>query len=108
MFLFERCLFQQAAHPPDDFGGAPVILQNIVHDILEFNDVVEFSDVGALRFQDCLCGFGVGQNRAERLVDFMSNGGGQFASGREAVDMGKFCHALPGLHFGKLTPTMLS
>ena len=45
---------------------------------------------------------------AERLVDFVSNGGGQFASGREAVDMGKFCHALPGLHFGKLTPTMLT
>jgi hypothetical protein len=64
--------------------------------------------VGVLRFQNCLCGFGVGQNRAERLVDFVSGGGGQFASGREAVDMGKFGHALPGLHFGKLTPTMLT
>ena len=67
VFQFKRCFFQQAAHPPDDFGGAPVILQNIVHDI------VEFSDVGARRFQDCLCGFGVGQNRAERLVNFVSD-----------------------------------
>ena len=67
LFQFERCLFQKAAHPPDDFGGAPVILQNIVHNILEF------SDVGALRFQDRVCGFGIGQNRAQRLVDFMSD-----------------------------------
>ena len=72
-FQFEGCLFQEAAHPPNDFGGAPVILQNIVHDFLEFNDVGEFSDVGALRFQDCVCGFGIGQNRPKRLVDFVSN-----------------------------------
>src|SRR3954468_19304861 len=37
----------------------------------------------------------------------MSNGGGQFPSGREAVDMSKLCHALPRLYFGQLTPTML-
>jgi hypothetical protein len=61
-------------------------------------------DVRARRFQDCLCGFGIRQNGAERLVNFMSNTGSQFASHREAVDMGKFRHALPGLHFGKLTP----
>ena len=59
-------------------------------------------------FRIVLCGFGVGQNSAERLVDFVSNGGGQFTGGREAVDMGKFSHALPGLHFGPLTPTMLT
>ena len=63
---------------------------------------------GLWRFQNCLCCFGVGQNRAERLVDFVSNRGGQFASGREAIDMGKFSHALSRLHFGKLTPTMLA
>ena len=67
IFQFKRRFFQQAAHPPDDFAGAPVILQNIVHDL------VQFRDVRARRFQDCLCGFGVGQNSAERLVDFMSN-----------------------------------
>ena len=33
-FQFERCLFQQAAHPPDDFGGAPVILHNIAYDFV--------------------------------------------------------------------------
>src|SRR6266404_1004280 len=38
--------------------------------------------------------------------DFVSNRGGQFASGREPVDMRKFCHALPGLYFGQATPTM--
>ena len=62
IFQFEGRLFQQAAHPPDDFAGAPVILQNIIHDILEFNDVGEFGDVWTLRFQNCLCGFGIGQN----------------------------------------------
>jgi hypothetical protein len=25
--------FSEGSHPPDDFGGAPVILQNIAHDI---------------------------------------------------------------------------
>ena len=25
-FQFEGCLFQEAAHPPDDFGGALVIM----------------------------------------------------------------------------------
>ena len=58
-------------------------------------------------FRIIFCGFGVGQNSAERLVDFVGDGGGQFASGREAVDMGKLGHALPGLHFGQLTPAML-
>ena len=67
VFQFEGCLFQQARHPPDDFAGAPVIPQDI------FNDLVEFLDVGGRRFQDCLCGFGIGQNSAERLVDFMSD-----------------------------------
>ena len=59
-------------------------------------------------FRIACCRLGIRQNRPERLVNFMSDGGGQFASGREAVDMGKFRHALPGLHFGKLTPTMLT
>ncbi len=76
-------------------------MQNILHDILEF------SDVGARRIQDRVCRFGVGQNGAERLVHFVSNCGGQFASHREAVDMRKLCHALPRLHFGETTPTML-
>ena len=39
IFQFEGCLFQEAAHPPDDFGGAPVIVQNIVHDFPEFSDI---------------------------------------------------------------------
>ena len=39
VFELERCLFQEAAHPPDDFGGAPVIKQNITHDFLEFSDI---------------------------------------------------------------------
>src|SRR6266850_299204 len=82
-------------------SASGVILQNILHDI------PEFSDVGARGLQHCVCRFGIRQNSAERLVNFMSNRGGQFASGREAVDMGKFRHALPGLHFGKLPPTML-
>ena len=73
LFLFERCSFQKGAHPPDDFGGALVIVQNIIHNFLEFNDVGEFSNIGALRFQDCLRGFSVGQNRAQRLVDFVSD-----------------------------------
>ena len=89
VFQFKGCFFQQAAHPPDDLTGAPVIPHNIVHDILEFNDIGECSDVGVLSFQDRGCGFGVRQNGAERLVDFMRNGGRQFASRREAVDMGK-------------------
>ena len=101
-FQFEGCLFQQAAHPPDDFAGALVVLQNIVHDFCEF------VDVRVRRLQDCLRRFGVGQIAPKRLVDFVSDRGGQFASGREAVDMGKLCHALPRLHFGKLTPTMLT
>ena len=71
IFQFKRCFFQQAAHPPDDFGGAPVILQNIVHDISVQRSGAAMS--GLWRFQDCLCGFGVGQNRAKRLVDFVSN-----------------------------------
>ena len=29
IFQFKGCLFQKAAHSPDDFAGAPVILQNI-------------------------------------------------------------------------------
>ena len=33
VFQFKGCFFQQAAHPPDDLAGAPVIPQNIVHDI---------------------------------------------------------------------------
>ena len=37
----------------------------------------------------------------------MGNGGGQFAGGREAVDMGKFRHALPRLHFGELTASTM-
>ena len=60
-------LCQEAPHPPDDFAGASVIPQDIA------NDLVQFGDVRARRFQNCLCGFGVGQNSAERLVDFMSN-----------------------------------
>ena len=99
-FQFERYLFQQAAHPPDDFTGTPVVLQNIVHYL------VQFGNVRAGRFQDCFCGFGVRQNGAERLVDFMSNRGGQFASRGDAVDMDKFGRALPGLQFGQTTPTM--
>ena len=59
---FKGCFFQQAAHPPDDLAGAPVIPHNIVHDILEFNDIGE-RDVGVLRLQDRGCGFGVRQNR---------------------------------------------
>jgi hypothetical protein len=44
--------------------GAPVILQNILHDILEF------IDIGAWRIQDHVRGFGIGQNSTERLVYF--------------------------------------
>ena len=65
VFQFKRCFFQQAAHPPDDFAGAPVILHDIIHNIFEFNDVGESSDVRALRFQNCLCGFGIGQNSTQ-------------------------------------------
>jgi len=43
---FEGCLCQEALHPPDDLAGAPVI----PHDIA--NDLVQFRDVGAWRFQD--------------------------------------------------------
>ena len=83
VFQFERRLLQQAAHSSNNLAGPPVILQNIFHDI------PEFSDVGLRRLQDRVCGFGVGQNRAERLVDFVSDRGCQFTGGREAVDMGK-------------------
>jgi hypothetical protein len=38
-FQFKGHFFQQTAHPPNDFGGAPVILQNILHDILQFSDI---------------------------------------------------------------------
>src|SRR4029079_13926308 len=105
LFLFKRCFSQKGAHSTDDFSGAPVIKQNIFHNILQFNNVGECCDDGALRFQNCLCGFGVGQNRAERLVYFMSDGGCQFASGREAVDVSKFSHGRASLPFSKLTPT---
>ena len=47
IFQFEGCFFQQAAHSSNNFGGAPVILQNILHDILEF------SDVGRRRLSGC-------------------------------------------------------
>ena len=67
IFHLKRRLFQQTAHPPNDFTGAPVILQNILHDILEFRDV------GTRRTQDRVCRFGVGQNSTERLVNFVSN-----------------------------------
>ena len=49
------------------FGGASVVPYNIV------NNLAKFSDVRAGRFQNGLCGFGIGQNSAERLVHFMSN-----------------------------------
>ena len=66
-FQFEGCLCQEAPHPPDDFAGASVILQNIFHDI------VEFSDVRIRRLQDRLCRFGVGEDSPKRLVNFMGN-----------------------------------
>ena len=84
-------------------AGAPVITAKYRS---RFPRVQRYRGFG--RFQDACCGFGVRQNRAERLVDFVGNGGGQFASRREAVDMGKFGHALPRLHFGQPTPTMLT
>ncbi len=49
---------------------------------------------GLSDFRIACRGFGVVQNSAERLVDFVSNGCCQFASGREAVDMSKFCNTL--------------
>jgi hypothetical protein len=101
LFLLEGCLLQQAAHPPDNLCATPVIVQNILYYILEFGDV------GCRGIQNCFCGFGVGQNRPERLVYFMCNRGGQFASGREAVDRASSA-MLPRLHFGDLTPTMLT
>src|ERR1700747_1008252 len=79
-FQLKRCFFRQATQPPDDFGGAPIVFQNISDDILEF------SDVGARGIQDHVCGFSVSHNQAEWLVDFMSNGG-KFACRRGAVDM---------------------
>ena len=45
LFQFERSLFQEAPHSPDHLAGTSIILQNIVHDILEF------SDVGVWRFR---------------------------------------------------------
>ena len=38
-FSVQRRLFQQAAHPPNDFAGAPVVLQNISQDFVQFLDV---------------------------------------------------------------------
>ena len=38
-FPFEWCLFQEAAHAPDDFGGAPVVVQDVADDFLEFGDI---------------------------------------------------------------------
>ena len=46
--------------------------------------------------------FGIRKNSSKWLIDFVSNRRGQFAGGRVAVDMGKFCHALPRLHFGQI------
>ena len=67
IFRFEGCLFQQAAHPPNDFAGAPVILQNIVHDI------VEFLEVGVRRTSiDCAVSAFV-RMAPKWLVDFMGN-----------------------------------
>jgi hypothetical protein len=50
-FQFKGCLCQEALHPPHDFAGAPVILQNILHDILELRDV------RARGWQHRVCGF---------------------------------------------------
>src|SRR3954453_9693084 len=99
-FRIEGSLPQQAAHSPDDLAGAPIIMQNIAH------DVPEFPDVRGWRFQYRIRGFGVGQDGAERLVYLMSNRGGQLASQGKAVDMGKFFRALRRLYFGLTTPTM--
>ena len=50
-FQFKGCFFQQTAHPPDDFTSAPVILHNILHNILQFSDVgVGNGEIG-LRFR---------------------------------------------------------
>jgi len=67
VFQFKGRLFQQAPHSPDDFAGAPVILQDID------NNLVQFRDVRARRFQNSLCGFGIGKNRPKRLVNFVSD-----------------------------------
>src|SRR5580765_6757762 len=38
-FQFERCLCQEAPHPPDDFAGPSVIPHDIVHYPVQFRDV---------------------------------------------------------------------
>src|SRR6476659_4642239 len=55
--LMKGRFFQQAPHSPDDFAGALVIPQDID------NNLVQFRNVRARRFQNSLCGFGIGKNR---------------------------------------------
>ena len=36
---FERCLFQMAAHSPNDFSNAPIILHDIGYNLIQFGNV---------------------------------------------------------------------
>src|SRR3954453_13198062 len=99
-FRIEGSLPQQAAHSSDDLAGAPILVQNIAH------DVPEFPDVRGRRFQYRIRGFGVGQDGAERLVYLMSNRGGKRRSQGKAVEMAKCLRALSRLYFGLTTPTI--
>ena len=71
---FEGRLSQQATHPPNDFAGTPVIVDNIV------NDIFELSDIGAGRCQYRLGRFSIRENCPKRLIDFVGDRGGEFAS----------------------------
>ena len=54
-----------------------------------------------------LGGFGIGQDRAQGLIDFVGDRCGQFARRRKAIDMGQFDHPLPEVHFCQMTPPPL-
>ena len=63
----ERRLFQEAAQPSDDLGGASIITENILQDF------VQLDDIGLRRFKDSLCRLRICQDRPKRLVDFVSD-----------------------------------
>ncbi len=63
--------------PGQDGAGAPVVLDDV------FQNAIDLVDARLVAVDQALAGLGVAQDRGQRLIEFMRNGAGQLAQGRD-------------------------
>jgi len=81
--------FEETAEADDDVAGAAVFGDDVCEDVAEFCEVQGgFCD-------EVLGGLGVAEDGAEGLIEFVGEGGGEFAEGGGAGEVGEFA-ALAG------------